>query len=59
MIPKRLPQSDFEIRQELHPAATRKIGGNKNETKIVDGNLIKFISNDLEAHLSKPFSQFF
>ena len=30
MIPKRLPQSDFDIRQELHPAATRKAGGNKN-----------------------------
>jgi len=94
MTPKHLPQSGFNDRQKLPPAATPKVGVKKFDgprvhlidwewpqnaslkailtfdknytlqppaklevTKIKDGNLIKFISNDLKAHLSKPFPQ--
>ena len=54
MIPKRLPQAIFasDKNYTLQPPAKLEV------TKIVDGNLIKFISNDPKAHLSKPFSQF-
>jgi len=30
MIPKRVPQGDFDVRKKLPPSVTRKVGGNKN-----------------------------
>jgi len=50
MMPKRLPQSDFDACRKLPPAATRTV----EDTKIEVGKLI-FTSNNPKAHLFKPF----